>query len=117
MLLLVKSCFAFRLPTNSAFGQARTFDATYGGGESNVAVSLANYGLETEFVTRLPKNDMGEACLQYLRQYQCGDAIISCAEETAWGSISWKMGQSCVAARSFMIVHDSSFATISTGNV
>jgi 2-dehydro-3-deoxygluconokinase len=56
-------------PNQLRFGQARTFDVTYGGGESNVAVSLANYGLETEHVTRLPLNDIGEACLQYLRQY------------------------------------------------
>ncbi len=37
------------------FSQARQFEATFGGGEANVAVSLANYGIETEFVTRLPK--------------------------------------------------------------
>lgn len=54
------------------FGQARSFDVVYGGGKSNVAVSLANYGLDTEFVTRLPANDLGEACLQYLRQHQVG---------------------------------------------
>ncbi len=51
------------------FGQARSFDAIYGGGESNVAVSLANYGMPVEFVTRLPANDLGDACLQFLRQY------------------------------------------------
>ena len=50
-------------PNQQRFGQARTFDASYGGGESNVAVSLSNYGMETEFVTRLPKNDLGEAAL------------------------------------------------------
>jgi 2-dehydro-3-deoxygluconokinase len=54
------------------FGQTRTFDVVYGGGESNVAVSLANYGLQTEFVTRLPANDLGDACLQFLHQYQVG---------------------------------------------
>ncbi len=54
------------------FTQARSFDALYGGGESNVAVSLANYGLSTEFVTRLPANDMGEAALQYIRQFNVG---------------------------------------------
>jgi 2-dehydro-3-deoxygluconokinase len=49
------------------FGQAQSFDATYGGGEANVAVSLANYGEAVEFVTCLPKNDLGEACLKTLR--------------------------------------------------
>lgn len=54
------------------FGQARSFDVVYGGGESNVAVTLANFGLETEFVTRLPSNEIGESCLQFLRQYNVG---------------------------------------------
>jgi 2-dehydro-3-deoxygluconokinase len=51
------------------FGQARNFDAQYGGSEANVAVSLANFGMPAEFVTRLPANDLGEACLQFLRQH------------------------------------------------
>lgn len=59
-------------PGNLRFTQARSFDVIYGGGESNVAVSLANFGFETEYVTRLPQNDLGEACLQFLRQYGVG---------------------------------------------
>jgi 2-dehydro-3-deoxygluconokinase len=59
------------------FRQARSFDVVYGGGESNVATSLANYGIPTDFVTRLPDNDLGEACLQFLRQYGVGvDKIV-----------------------------------------
>ncbi len=54
------------------FTQARSFDVTYGGGEANVAASLANYGVPVDFVTRLPKNDIGEACIQFLRQYGIG---------------------------------------------
>jgi 2-dehydro-3-deoxygluconokinase len=54
------------------FSQATEFSATYGGGEANVAVSLANYNLPTEFVTRLPKNDIGEAALMNLRKYNVG---------------------------------------------
>lgn len=42
------------------FSQARQFDATFGGGEANVAVSLANYGVDAHFVTRLPKNDIAD---------------------------------------------------------
>ena len=42
------------------FAQTDIFEATYGGGEANVAVSLANYGLQAQFVTRLPQNDLGE---------------------------------------------------------
>jgi len=51
------------------FSQARSFNALYGGGESNVAVSLAHYGVDAGFVTRLPKNDIGIACENYLRQF------------------------------------------------
>ena len=63
-------------PGNLRFTQARSFDAIYGGGESNVAVSLANFGIPAEFVTRLPQNDIGEACLQFLRQYGVGTGHI-----------------------------------------
>ena len=63
-------------PGQLRFSQASSFDVTYGGGESNVAVSLANYGLETDFISRLPQNDIGEACLQYLRKYGVGTHFI-----------------------------------------
>ena len=55
-------------PGMQRFGQARSFDAGYGGGESNVAVSLSHFGFPTQFVTRLPSNDLGEACLQFRRR-------------------------------------------------
>jgi 2-dehydro-3-deoxygluconokinase len=63
-------------PGNLRFTQARSFDVIFGGGESNVAVSLANFGIPADFVTRLPQNDIGEACLQFLRQYGVGTAHI-----------------------------------------
>ena len=50
------------------FSQANSFDIVYGGGESNVAVSLANYGIPVDFVTRLPKNDIGDCALMELRK-------------------------------------------------
>lgn len=49
------------------FGQANQFDATFGGGEANVAVSLANFGLDAAFVTRVPDNDIANACLAEMR--------------------------------------------------
>jgi 2-dehydro-3-deoxygluconokinase len=59
------------------FKQARSFDVIYGGGEANVAVSLANYGVPVDYVTRLPDNDLGDACAQFLRQYGVGvDKIV-----------------------------------------
>jgi 2-dehydro-3-deoxygluconokinase len=54
------------------FGQSETLTATFGGGEANVAVSLANYGIPVDFVTRLPKNDLGTACAMELRKFGVG---------------------------------------------
>jgi 2-dehydro-3-deoxygluconokinase len=58
------------------FGQARSFDVSFGGGEANVSASLANFGMATDFVTRLPKNDLGDACLAFLRSYGVGTSHI-----------------------------------------
>ncbi len=51
------------------FSQANEFVATYCGGEANVAASLANFGMEAEFVTRIPKNDIADACLKSLHKF------------------------------------------------
>jgi 2-dehydro-3-deoxygluconokinase len=56
-------------PNHLRFSQARSFDVIYGGGESNVAVSLAHFGLKARFVTRLPANDIGDACENYVGQF------------------------------------------------
>ena len=54
------------------FSQANTFDVVYGGGESNVAVSLANFGVDTEFVSCLPDNDIGDCAVMAMRKYGVG---------------------------------------------
>ena len=51
------------------FVQADRFEASYGGGEANVAVSLANYGLDAAFVTKLPANPLGEAARNEVRRF------------------------------------------------
>ncbi len=56
-------------PSYLRFIQARSFEVIYGGGEANVAVSLANFGIPVYYVTRLPQNEIGDACIQFLRQY------------------------------------------------
>ncbi len=61
------------------FSQANSFDVVYGGGESNVAVSLANYGISADFVTRLPKNDIGESAMMELRKRGVG------VDKIVWG--------------------------------
>ena len=59
------------------FSQASSFDVVYGGGESNVAVSLANYGVPVDFATRLPNNDIGQCALMEMRKRGVGtDKII-----------------------------------------
>jgi len=60
-----------RLSTPGAerFVQAQSFDVNYGGGEANVAVSLANYGCEAALITKLPANEIGDACLNSLREF------------------------------------------------
>jgi len=98
------------------FGQARSFDVVYGGGESNVAVTLANFGLATEFVTRLPSNEIGDACLQYLRQYSLGTNHILRGGERL-GIYFLETG---AVMRGSQVVYDranSSFATIKPGMV
>lgn len=56
-------------PGFERFVQTRSFDATFGGGEANVAVSVANYGMDARYITALPPNDIGDACLKFVRQY------------------------------------------------
>ena len=51
------------------FLQTETFDATYGGGEANVAVSLVNYGNEAAFVSKVPDHEIGQNAVNALRRY------------------------------------------------
>ena len=70
-------------PNNEKFIQADEFDVNYGGGEANVAVSLANYGHDAEFVTAVPDNEIGECAVAALRKYnvetkhiaRCGERL------------------------------------------
>jgi 2-dehydro-3-deoxygluconokinase len=92
------------------FQQARSFDVIYGGGEANVAVSLANYGVPVDYVTRLPKNDLGDACMRFLREQGVGvDKIIWGGERL--GIYFLEMG---AAARASKVVYDRANASIAT---
>jgi len=98
-------------PGQLRFGQAGTFDASYGGGEANVAVSLSNFGLEAEFVTRLPDNDLGQACLQYLRRYGAGTRFIQRGGNRL-GIYFLETGAVMRASQVIYDRSDSSFATV-----
>ena len=56
-------------PGHDRLMQTPVLEATFGGGEANVAVSLANYGMDAAFVTVLPENDLAQACLRELRGF------------------------------------------------
>jgi len=58
------------------FVQADSFGASYGGGEANVAVSLANFGMDTAYVTKLPKNEIGQAAINKLREFGVDTSFI-----------------------------------------
>ena len=58
-----------KAPGHERFFQSPMLEATFGGGEANVAVSLANYGMDAEFLTVLPKNDIAECCIRVLRYF------------------------------------------------
>lgn len=56
-------------PGHQRFVQSDSFDVNYGGGEANVCVSLANYGLDARFVTKVPKHEIGQSAINALRRY------------------------------------------------
>jgi len=56
-------------PERQRFSQAVAFNASFGGGEANVAVSLANFGMNAAFVTRLPQNDLGQSVIMDLKKH------------------------------------------------
>jgi len=58
-----------KTPGHERFFQSPAFEATFGGGEANVAVALANYGLDAGFITALPINDIGESAIRELRGF------------------------------------------------
>ena len=58
-----------KTPGHERFFQSPSFEATFGGGEANVAVALANYGLDAGFVSALPENDIGESAVRELQRF------------------------------------------------
>ena len=96
--------------------ETRTFEALYAGGEANVAASLACYNQQTEFVSRVPANDLGDACLAYLHQHSIGTSHILRGGDRL-GIYFLEAG---AAQRASKVVYDragSSFAAIKPGMV
>lgn len=92
------------------FSQAKEFEATFGGGEANVAVSLANYGIPVDFVTRFPDNDIARACKMDLQKYGVGtDKILFGGERL--GIYFLETG---AVSRGSKVVYDRAHSSIST---
>ena len=92
------------------FSQANNFDVVYGGGESNVAVSLANFGVSVDFITRLPKNDIGDCALIEMRKRGVGvDKIIRGGERL--GIYFLETGS---VSRGSKVVYDRSHSAMAT---
>jgi 2-dehydro-3-deoxygluconokinase len=64
-------------PGFERFFQSPALEATFGGGEGNVALSLANFGLDATFVTALPDNPLADACIRFLRGYGVDTSFIA----------------------------------------
>jgi 2-dehydro-3-deoxygluconokinase len=98
------------------FSQASTLEASFGGGEANVAVSLANYGIDARFVTSLPKNDIGEAAIATLRKYNVRTDCI----HRGGDRIGIYFLETGAVSRASKVVYDranSSLASIKTGMI
>lgn len=98
------------------FAQATEFEATFGGGEANVAVSLVNYGVPASFVTSLPKNDMGDAAISNLRSLDVDTSLIARGGDR----IGIYYLESGAVSRGSKVIYDranSSFAKLKKGSI
>ena len=97
-------------PNNEKFIQADEFDVCYGGGEANVAVSLANYGHNAEFITKVPENPIGECAVAALRKMGVETKHIAKGGERL-GIYFLETG---AAMRASNVVYDRAHSSIST---
>ena len=89
-----------KAPGVERFFQSPAFEATFGGGEGNVAISLANFGLDVAFVTALPKNPLADACVRFLRGYGVDTRYIWRGGERL-GVYFWRAGPTSAPPTSF----------------
>ena len=95
-------------PGQERFFQSPTLEATFGGGEANVAVSLANYGLDAGFLTVLPKNAIADACLRELR----GLGVDVSRVERGEGRVGIYYLESGANQRASKVVYDRAYSAI-----
>ncbi len=97
-------------PEFSRFVQTNSFDINFGGGEANVAVSLANYGLDAYFVSKLPRHEIGQAAVNLLKKYGVKDDYIVRGGERV-GIYFLETGSSQRASK---VIYDRSNAAVTT---
>lgn len=96
-------------PGSLKLSQTKSLDMTFGGGEANVAVSLANYGINAKFVTKLPDNDLGKACKGELLKYGVDTSAI-CFSDGRIGVYYYEKGAS---QRPSKVIYDRADSAIS----
>lgn len=96
--------------------QTNKFDVSYAGAEANVAVSLANYGIETDYITCLPDNPIAERCIMDLRGHKVGvNHILRCGKRM--GILYLETGNNARPSRVYYDREGSSIATIELGSI
>jgi 2-dehydro-3-deoxygluconokinase len=97
-------------PFHKRFVQTDYFEATFGGGEANVAVSLANYGMESYFISKLPQHEIGQSALNHLRKFGVNtDFIVRGGDR-----IGIYFLESGASQRSSKVIYDRKYSAIST---
>jgi 2-dehydro-3-deoxygluconokinase len=96
-------------PGHQRFVQADRFDAAYGGSEANVAVSLATYGIESAFVTRLPRHPIGQAAVNHLQRYGVETSFIERGGDRI-GTYFYEAGAS---QRGASVIYDRAYSAFS----
>ena len=96
--------------------QANRFDVSYAGAEANVAVSLANYGLETDYITCLPDNPIAERCIMDLRGHKVGVDHIQRTGKRM-GILYLETGSNARPSKVYYDREDSSIATVVPGSI
>lgn len=99
-------------PGYTRFSQASSFEATYGGGEANVAVSLANFGMDAAFVSKLPTHAIGQGALNDLRKYGVDTSLITRGGERV-GIYYLEKGAS---QRASQVIYDRAYSAIALAN-
>lgn len=103
-------------PRHERFTQARQYEAIYGGTECNVAVALSQYGVDAAWVSALPDNEMGRACVDFIRQYGVDTSHVV-RQGPRLGVYFIEMGASVRASKVVYDRADSSFANLKPGDI